>query len=139
MLVTTSRIIIAINSTPVLLIIENYSGSGYFFLNNTKVRFSIGKLESQEDTDIDLLGLKRGEINYVQELNNEDKIITLADNTKWFVPNPEQWERARGWLTSPEIIIPYNKPPKGEFFINTSTAESILAVKVDNQTITSDK
>lgn len=137
--VETNRIIIAVNSTPVLLVVENYTGSGYFFLRNSKVRFSIAKSESQQDVDIDLLGLRRGEVNYIQELDNTNKTITLADNSKWTLPNPQQWEQASKWLTTPEIIIPYNKPPKGVFFINTTTSESVLAVRVENPTTNTDK
>ena len=137
--VETNRIIIAVNSTPVLLVVENYTGSGYFFLRNSKVRFSVPKSESQQDVDIDLLGLRRGEINYIHSINDTNKTITLADNTKWTLPNPKQWEQTSKWLTTPEIIIPHNRPPKGVFFINTTTSESVLAMRVENPTTNTDK
>jgi len=137
--VTTNRIIIAVNSTPVLLVLENYSGSGYFYLRNSKVGFTVAKSTDQGEADIDLLGFRRGEINYIHEIDETNKIITLADNSKWMVPNKEQWEKASKWLTSPEIIIPENRPPKGLFFINTATSESVLAIRVNNIKSTSEK
>lgn len=123
------RIIIAVNSTPVLLILENYTGSGYFYLRQKKVGFTIS--QSQQDTDIDMLGLRRGSINYVQQIDSVNHIVQLADNSAWFVPNIDQWKHVRYWLTDPEIIVPENKPPSGEHFINTATAEGALVFKVD--------
>lgn len=40
MAIKTNRIIIAVSSTPVLLVIENYKGAGYFYLRNSKISFS---------------------------------------------------------------------------------------------------
>ena len=125
------RIIIAVNSTPVLLIVENYTGSGYFYLRQKKVGFTI----NQSEQDIDLLGLKRGNINYVQQIDSVNHVVQLADNSAWFVPNIDQWKQVRYWLTDPEIIVPENKPTDGEYFINTATAEGVLVFRVDETKI----
>lgn len=130
--VRTNRIIIAVNSTPVLLVIENYLGSGYFYLKKSKINFS-------SESDIEMLGLNRGIIQYVHDINDKNKTIILSDSTKWYVPNKEDWEKVDNWITDSEIIIPDNRPPQGRFFINTASAESILALQVDNTTAHPDK
>lgn len=125
MTIRTNRIIIAVNSTPVLLVIENYPGAGYFYLRNSKVNFS-------GSGDIEILGMMKGKIQYVQSIDQENRIIKLVDDSQWFVPNDYDWNAAKEWLTKPNLIIPDNKPQHGEFFINIVTAESVLAINVDN-------
>lgn len=134
MSVQTNRIIIAVNSTPVLLVIENYRGSGYFYLRKSKVLFSVGG----EMDDVEMMGLNRGVIQYVYNLNTENKILILSDGSQWYIPQNEDWEKVVNWITDSEIIIPENKPPKGNFFINTATTETVLAFKVENKTDTSE-
>lgn len=125
MTIRTNRIIIAVNSTPVLLVIENYTGAGYFYLRNSKVNFS-------GSGDIEILGMMKGKIQYVQSIDQENRIIKLVDDSQWFIPNDNDWNAAKEWLTKPDLIIPDNKPQHGEFFINIVTAESVLAINVDN-------
>jgi len=120
----TNRIIIAVNSTPVLLVIENYTGSGYFYLRKHRVNFAGGG-------DIEMMGLNRGVVQYVFDLNKEKYTITLADGSKWQLPRKDDWDKVGGWLTDSEIIIPENRPPKGVFFINPATMQSVLALKLD--------
>lgn len=124
MTIRTNRIIIAVNSTPVLLVIENYTGAGYFYLRNSKVNFS-------GSGDIEILGMMKGKIQYVQSIDQENRIIKLVDDSQWFIPNDNDWNAAKEWLTKPDLIIPDNKPQHGEFFINIVTAESVLAINVD--------
>ena len=131
MTVRTNRIIIAVNSTPVLIVVENYMGSGYFYLRKSKINFSSG-------SDIEMMGLNRGVIQYVYDINKENKILILTDGSEWYIPRNEDWEKVVNWITDPEIIIPDNRPPQGEFFINTATTESVLAFKVENTTDTSE-
>lgn len=126
--VKTNRIIIAVNSTPVLLVVENYAGAGYFYLRNSKINFS----GSGDFDDVEMRGLMKGKIQYVQSIDQEKRIIKLADNSEWFIPKDDDWNSAKEWLTKPDLIIPDNKPLQGEFFINIITAESVLAVNVDN-------
>lgn len=125
MVVKSNRLIIAVNSTPVLLVIENYTGSGYFYLRNSKINFSSG------NTDIESMGVQRGRIQYLQSIDKENRTIKLADDSEWYIPMDEHWASVDDWLTRPELIIPYNKPPKGEFFINTATSESVLGIRTD--------
>ncbi|WKZ69503.1 MAG: hypothetical protein QY331_16190 [Melioribacteraceae bacterium] len=127
MTIRTNRIIIAVNSTPVLLIIENYTGAGYFYLRNSKINFS-------GSGDIEMMGMMKGRIQYVQSIDQENRIIRLADDSDWFIPRDEDWNAAKDWLTTPEIILPDNKPQQGEFFIHTVSAKSVLAVNVDRST-----
>ena len=124
MTVKTDRIVIAVNSTPVLLIIENYTGSGYFYLRKSKISFG-------SSGDIEIMGLQRGRTQYIQSIDKEKRTIKLADDSEWFIPLDGHWDSIDGWLTSPEIIIPYNKPPQGEFFINTESAKSIVGININ--------
>ncbi len=124
----TDRIIIAVNSTPVLLVIENYSGSGYFYLRNNRVNFSVA---SAGAFDIDMMGLNRGRLHYLDDFNQENQTITLVDSTQWFVPLEEQFQQVKNWKTTPELIIPYNKPKQGEYFIHAPSSQSVLAIPVD--------
>lgn len=128
--VKTNRIIIAVNSTPVLLVIENYTGSGYFYLRNNKVNFSI----NQSAADLDLLGVQRGRLHYLHDFNEDNRTITLVDSTQWFIPVEEQWKQVKNWKSNPELLIPDNKPPKGEFFIHTPTSQSVLGINVEDIT-----
>lgn len=125
--IKTDRIIIAVNSTPVLLVIENYTGSGYFYLRNNKVNFSI----NPESADIEMLGGQRGRLHYLKDINEENRTVTLVDSTQWFIPIEEQWEQVKKWNNNPELLIPDNKPANGEFFIHTPTSQSALAVRTD--------
>lgn len=122
--VRTNRMIIAVNQTPVFLVIENYTGSGYFYLKKQKVRFS-------GNGDIEMMGLSRGVIQYVFDLVENKRTIILADGSEWLVPRDEDWKKVGKWITDSEIIIPDNRPPEGDFFINPATLESILAFKLD--------
>ncbi len=123
----TDRIIIAVNSTPVLLIIENYTGSGYFYLRNNRVNFTI----DPSNADLDMLGINRGRLHFLQDIDKENRTITLVDSTRWFVPIDEHWQQVQKWTTIPELLIPYNQPEKGEYLIHVPTAQSILAIPID--------
>ncbi|MBZ0179041.1 MAG: hypothetical protein K8F36_07105 [Melioribacteraceae bacterium] len=127
-LVLRSRqLTIAVNSTPILLVIDNNLRSGYFYNRNSKVNVTFGNL-----FEPDLMVFNEGYLHFVHDIDPQNKIITLIDGSTWFVPRDEDISKAKKLLTNPEIIIPINKSMQGTYFINTVSSESILVLRVDS-------
>lgn len=123
----TDRIIIAVNTTPVLLVIENLTGSGYFYLRNSRVNFSVS---NSGNFDLEMM-TNRGRLHFMDDFDEENQTITLVDSTVWLIPLDEHFEMIKSWKSNPELVIPYNRPKEGEYFIHTPTTQAVLAIPVD--------
>lgn len=122
----SNRLIIAVNSSPILLVIDNNLRSGYFYNRNSKVNVTFSNL-----FDIDLLMSNEGYLHFVQSVDIQNKIVTLVDGSNWYIPNEIDISKVNAWQTNPEIIIPINKSEQGNVFIHPVSSESIFAVRVE--------
>lgn len=123
----TKQLTIAVNSSPILLVIDNNLRSGYFYNRNSKVYVTFGNM-----FEPDLFMFNEGYLHFVRDIDPQRKIITLVDGSTWFVPSDEDVSKTKVLLTNPEIIISVNKSSQGTYFLSTVNSESILVFRVDS-------
>ncbi len=123
----SKQLTIAVNSSPILLVIDNNLRSGYFYNRNSKVNVTFGNL-----FEPDLMMFNEGYLHFVRDIDRQNKTITLIDGSIWFIPKDDDVYKTEALLTNPEIIIPVNKSTQGKYFISTVSSESILVFSVDD-------